>query len=80
MAIKTNELNQPERGMVLGNREAGNGDSAVLQAMRERIATAKQAATIKLKQKKEFPHTTPCPDWEKGWLAAIAEIEAGTPT
>lgn len=79
MAIKTNELNQPERGMALGNREAGNGGPAELQALRDRIEAAKQHATM-AQVKTRLANRYKCECFERGWMAAIAEIETGTPT
>jgi hypothetical protein len=76
MAIKTHELNQPERGMGLGNREVGNGDPE-LRGLRERIASAKQQATIE-QVKSRVANRFKCECFERGWMAALTEIEKGS--
>jgi hypothetical protein len=79
MAIKTNELNQPERGMALGNRESGSGTGPAGEGLtlQDRMQRAKLQATM-AHVKMRLANRYKCECFERGWMAAIAEIENGT--
>jgi hypothetical protein len=77
MAIKTNELNQPERGMALGNREAGNEYQTEMEKLRARIEGAKKHAAM-TQAKSRLANRFKCECFERGWMAAVTEIEKGS--
>lgn len=72
MAIKS--VNHRERDLALADRESGNGDGGPPDMLRERIARAKQSATI-TQVKSRLANRYKCECFERGWLAALAELE-----
>lgn len=78
MAIRPQTLTQPESGMTLENREiGGNGvPPGELERLRLQLARAKQQATI-TQAKSRMANKYKCECFERGWMAAIAEIETG---
>ncbi len=76
MAIKPQTLQQPERDLHLEMREQ-------LVAERDQAVAALEALRARIKRAKTFEpaisvrYTWSCPDFRRGWDAAIAEIETG---
>lgn len=76
MAIK--HLNNQERDLRIADRETepGNEAAAVLLALQARIErTRRQEAVARAKSRIAHKYTCDC--FERGWMAAIAEIEGG---
>lgn len=77
MAIKPPALNNREREMALTGRESGSGATdAALQDLQARLQRAKQNATV-AQARTRLANRNKCECFERGWMAAIAEIETG---
>lgn len=77
MVVKAADLDNPERGMDLSTREAGEEKpgrkredpaAAELKAMRERIAAAKATTP-----RDPIPHCGDC--FRRGWEAAVRAVD-----
>jgi hypothetical protein len=78
MSVKSRELENPERGLELQNRDAGDergrrredSAGAELRALRERVAAVKSTKPLD-----PVPHCGDC--YRRGWAAAVRAIEEG---
>lgn len=78
MAIRPNTITRPETDLALADREGGGngGPPTELERLRLQLVRAKQHATI-TQAKSRLANKYKCECFERGWMAAIAEIESG---